>query len=316
MLNPKQIFQKYKEYSNKRKEKLNAKRPQNFKESVISLFKTILFALLFVMIAHGLLIGSFVVPTGSMQETVMVGDFLLVHKLFGPSTPQLIPFFNIPLPYITFPGLKDPKKGDAIVFVFPGDRDEVKSKQFTYYLKRCVAEPGDVLEVKDNVLYVNGEKQPIPPKSKIAYNRVDNPSEMRVTFPINKPYTTINYGPIKIPKKGDIIEINNYEDYLDWKIFIEREGHTVNWIGRLEIDNKITDANTYTVEEDYYFGMGDNRDNSSDSRMFGFIARKNILGSPIICWLSWEIYNEYEQEKNTLDKILSIRFNRMFRTIN
>ncbi len=310
----KQILQKYKEYRKKRKEKLNAKKPKNFKESFISFVKSLAFALAFVMVIHGLLIGSFIVPTGSMEDTVLTGDFLLVNKLFGPSTPQLIPFFNIPLPYLMLPSLKDPKKGDVIVFIFPGNRDEIESEEFTYYLKRCVAEPGDVLEIRDNVLYVNDEKQPIPPKSKIAYNK-NNPWEVYATFPVTKPYTTTNYGPIRIPKKGDIIEINNYDDYLDWKVFIEREGHSVNWLGKLEIDGKVANANTYSVEEDYYFGMGDNRDNSSDSRIFGFIPRKHILGSPIICWLSWEMHDEYGQEKNILEKITNIRFNRMFRTI-
>ncbi|MCL2039418.1 MAG: signal peptidase I [Bacteroidetes bacterium] len=316
MENIKQVFKKYKEYRKKRKEKLDAKKPQNFKESAISLLKSLLFALVFVMIIHGVLVGSFVVPTGSMENTVLTGDFLLVHKLFGPSTPQLIPFFNIPLPYILLPAPKEPKKGDVIVFVFPGNREEIVADEFTYYLKRCVAEPGDVLEIKDNVLYVNGEKYPIPPESKISYNKTNNLFETNYTFPTTKPYTTTNYGPIKIPKKGDILEIKNYEDYLDWRVFIEREGHIVNWLGKLEIDNKIVATNTYTVQEDYYFGMGDNRDHSLDSRMWGFIPRKHILGSPIVCWFSWEMHDEYEQERNILDKILNIRFSRMFRTIN
>ena len=310
----KELFQKYKEYQKKRKEILNTKKPQTFKEWCISTLKSILFALTFVMLLHGLLVASFIVPTGSMEDTVMTGDFLLANKLFGPSTPQIIPFVNIPLPYFMLPPIKEPHKGDVIVFVFPGNRDEVKSTEFTYYLKRCVGEPGDTLEVKNNILYVNGTKQPIAPRAKYKIDRISNPLEAQMTFPISKNWTTTNYGPIVIPKKGDTIYINNKIDYYDWKIFIEREGHSTNWFGWLEIDGNITD--TYIVEENYYFGMGDNRDNSADSRFWGFIPRKHILGSPIVCWLSWDMYDEIGQERNILEKFANIRFDRMFRIIN
>jgi len=310
----KNIFQKYIDYRKRRKAKLEAQKPQTFGQWCISSGKTILFALLFVMILHGLLVASFIVPTGSMENTVMTGDFLLVNKLFGPSTPQIIPFFNIPLPYAMLPALKDPHKEDVIVFVFPGNRDEIKSQEFTYYLKRCVGEPGDTLEIINNVLYVNGKKQPLAPDAKFMQNKIENPMEKYMTFPISKEWTTMNYGPIVIPKKGDKIQINNEIDYQDWKIFIEREGHIVTWYGQLEIDGKA--ANNYVVEEDYYFGMGDNRDNSLDSRFFGFIPRKHILGSPLVCWLSWEMYDETGQERNVFEKIANIRFDRMFKFIH
>jgi len=314
MLDVKKLFQKYKNYRKKRKKELEAKKPQTFSQWFFSSLKTILFALVFVMVLHGLLIASFIVPTGSMEDTVLTGDFLLVNKLFGPSTPQIIPFVNLPLPYIMLPSIKEPHKGDVIVFVFPGNRDEVESLEFTYYLKRCVAEPGDTLEVVNNILYVNGKKQPFAPKAKARTDKANNITEEYITFPISKSWTTTNYGPIVIPKKGDIIHINNEDDYQDWHIFIEREGHNVVWFGQLQIDGEIT--NTYTVEENYYFGMGDNRDNSADSRFWGFIPRKHILGSPLICWLSWDMYDEIGQERNILEKIANIRFNRMFRTIN
>ena len=314
MLKVKELFRKYKEYRKKRKEILKAKKPQTFGEWCVSTFKTLIFALLFVMVLHGLLVASFIVPTGSMEDTVLTGDFLLVNKLFGPSTPQIVPFLNIPLPYYILPAIKEPHAGDVIVFVFPGNRDEVESHEFTYYLKRCVGEPGDTLEMINNVLYVNGKKLSIPPKSKCKLDKVDNPSEKHFTFPMSKEWTTSNYGPIVIPKEGDTIHINNETDYNDWRIFIEREGHSVSWFGQMEIDGAMT--NSYVVKENYYFGVGDNRDNSLDSRFWGFIPRKHILGSPIICWLSWDMYDETGRERNIFGKIANIRFNRMFRTIN
>ena len=262
---------------------------------------------------QSVLLSSMMVPTSSMENTVMVGDFLLVHRLFGPSTPQLIPFLNMPLPYVMLPSIKDPQKGDPIVFIFPGNRDEIKSSEFTYYLKRCVAEPGDTLQVIDNIVYVNNIKLPIPPDAKYDKNK-NNLVEIDYTFPKSKEWTTTNYGPIVIPKKGDTIYINNELDYYDWKIFIEREGHNIYWVGEPEIDGEIT--NIYIVKENYYFGMGDNRDNSLDSRFWGFIPRKHILGSPIVCWLSWEMHDEFGLERNILEKISNIRFAKMFRIIN
>ena len=314
MIDIKEMLKKYKEYRKKRKEILEAKKPKNFKQWCIAQLKTLVFALVFVMILHGLLIGSFVVPTGSMENTVLTGDFLLVNKLFGPSTPQIIPLLNIPLPYVMLPSIKKPNRSDVIVFIFPGNRDEVVAEEFTYYLKRCVGVPGDTLEVKNNIIYVNGEMLPIPEKALYMKDRPENPMEEYVTFPISKKWTTTNYGPIIIPKKGDTIHINNENDYQDWRVFIEREGNSVGWFGQLEIDGKIT--NNYIVKENYYFAIGDNRDNSLDSRMFGFLSKKHILGAPIICWLSWDMYDEMGQERSVLGKISNIRFNRMFRTIN
>jgi len=318
------LWQKYKEYRHKQKQKEEeAQKSMTTTDVIISWFKLLGSALIIVMMLHSLLIASFIVPTGSMENTVMTGDFLLVNKIFGPSTPQIIPFFNIPLPYIILPSPCDPKKGDVIVFVFPGMRDEVHSKEFQYYLKRCVAEPGDTLQLINNELYVNGEHQPLPPDGRledIGRSKEDlmnsySTDEIYQTFPIGKNYTHDNYGPIRIPKKGDTIFLNNKLDIIQNQILIEREGHTVNYTTEsILIDDEKT--NFYVVEQDYYFGMGDNRDRSSDSRYWGFIPRKAILGSPIICWLSWEMHDEYNRERNIFQKITNIRWNRIGKLIN
>ena len=77
------------------------KKEQTTFEKIKSTIITFVVAVVVVMLMHSLILASFIVPTGSMENTVMTGDFLFVHKLFGPSTPQVIPFFNIPLPYKT-----------------------------------------------------------------------------------------------------------------------------------------------------------------------------------------------------------------------
>ena len=308
------IIKKIKEYNSKQKEKAATKKPLTFSESLISWIKTIGGALLFVMILHSLLVASFIVPTGSMENTVMTGDFLLVNKLFGPSTPQIVPFFNIPLPYKVLPSPCEPERGDVIVFVFPGMRDEVESPEFQYYLKRCVALPGDTLQIKNNLLYVNGKHQSLPENGVLDHTLPMNSMETLQTFPKGMNFTHDNYGPIRIPKKGDTIELNALT-FGQWDIFIRREGHQTEFANNsIIIDGRPTDK--YIVEKDYYFGMGDNRDHSLDSRYWGFIPREHILGSPIICWLSWEMRDAYGAEYSFFEKLSKIRWNRIGKTIN
>ena len=290
------------------------KKEQTTFEKIKSTIITFVVALVVVMLMHSLILASFIVPTGSMENTVMTGDFLFVHKLFGPSTPQVIPFFNIPLPYKMLPAISEPERGDVIVFVFPGMRDEVKSSEFQYYLKRCVAIPGDTVEIINNQLYVNHKAQKLPPKGIVSTTNIRDPRDIFYTFPKGLNYSYNNYGPIRVPKKGDVIELNDL-NYPQWETFIQREGHEISKFGNIiKIDNK--EVNKYTVEKDYYFGMGDNRDHSLDSRYWGFIPREHILGSPILCWLSWEMHDEYGNEYSFFKKLTKIRWNRIGRTIS
>ncbi|HOQ48819.1 MAG TPA: signal peptidase I, partial [Candidatus Kapabacteria bacterium] len=224
-------YRRYKDY------KANKKKPQTFAEHVVSWIKTIVGAIIFVMIINGLLIASFVVPTGSMERTVLTGDFLFVNKLiFGPSTPQIIPFVNIPLPFYKFPGLRKPEKNDVIVFIFPGYRDEVEASEFQYYLKRCVATAGDTLQIINNVLYVNGVEQKLPPNAVVSSNPLRDPMETLRTFPKGRNWTHDNYGPIRIPKKGDVINLS-LDNLDEWDIFIKREGNDLKVEGNQIIIN-------------------------------------------------------------------------------
>ena len=297
------FFEKLK---NLTKNKKKPKKPETFSEQVISWVKTILGAIVVVMIINGVAVASFVVPTGSMENTVMTGDFLFVNKfLYGPTTPQLIPFLNIPLPFYKFPGFKDPEKGDVIVFIYPGDRDQVKPDDFVYYLKRCVASAGDTLELKDKRLFVNGKEYSLPKNGKYESGPI-YPGDQFRTFPAGKGFTRDNYGPIRIPKKGDIIQLNP-SNIREWDVFISREGHEVASTG----DNIIIDGKKvtkYTVERDYCFGMGDNRDNSLDSRYWGFIPYDNVIGTPMIVYWSWDTNIPIGK---IFDKLGSVRFSRM-----
>lgn len=281
----------------------------SFNEHLLSWGKTILSSLLIVMVVNGLLVASFVVPTGSMENEVMAGDFLFVNKfIYGGSSPQTIPFLDIPLPYFRLPGLRDPEKGDVIVFIFPGYRDQVKATEFLYYLKRCVATAGDTLQVINKKVVVNGVEQPVP-KNAIIGPDIRSP-ETNI-FPPFSGFARDNWGPVRIPKTGDVISLND-STYTWYSTFIQREGHTIEKSGEImTIDDK--PATSYTVERDYCFGMGDNRDNSLDSRYWGFIPVKNVIGTPLIVYWSWDPNISLFPLG---DKFGSIQWGRIFNTIH
>lgn len=296
------------------------KKPVTASEKVTSFLKTLVWALCVVTIINGALMASFVVPTGSMENTVLAGDFLFVNKFkYGPSTPQIIPFFDIPLPYYKLPGFWEPEKGDIIVFVYPGNKDEMESEQFTYYLKRCVGTAGDSLEVRNNVVYTNGVKEDFPETG----NRLEA-NYTTAAFPDGR-WTHSEYGPIYIPGEGDTLELNG-DNYSQYEMLIRREGHTIARSGNsFVIDGQQT--NRYVVERDYCWGMGDNRDNSADSRFFGYVPVENVVGSPMMIYWSWlpdedhdnPVYDhnsgQMRYKRNTFgDKISNIRWERIFNT--
>ncbi len=301
-------------WNKRRRQILKKKReePQTFVETLLSWTKTLVGAVIVVMIINGLLIASFVVPTGSMEKTVMTGDFLFVNKfIYGPSSPQVVPFLNIPLPYFRLPAFRAPERGDVIVFIYPGDRDDIKAREFQYYLKRCVAIAGDSLTIKDKKLYINGVESPLPEHGQYEPGIALSPYNKFETFPPGRGYTRDLYGPLRIPKKGDNITLNQ-RNWREWEIFIKREGHDVSFDGiNVFIDGK--QNSSYTINRDYCFGMGDNRDNSADSRYWGFVPYDNLVGTPIMVYWSWDTNTPLF---NIVDKLKSIRFSRIFKFIH
>lgn len=287
----------------KLKKEVKPKKEENFFQSILNTIKILPQAILFVMIINGIAIASFVVPTGSMENEVMTGDFLFVNKFkYGPTTPQVVPILNIPLPFYKFPGFWEPEKEDVIVFIYPGDRDEIEASQFQYYLKRCIATAGDTLEIKDKMVYVNGKKYPLPENGKFMPHYGDR----MAGYPYGTTWTLNNYGPLYIPKKGDKIDIN-LDNIRQWDTFIRREGHEIT-IDRnsVFVDGKATTK--YEVERDYCFGMGDNRDNSEDSRSWGLIPYDNVVGTPIVVYWSWDTDQPIS---NIISKLASTRFERI-----
>jgi signal peptidase I len=279
------------------------------KQPAKDFFKDLVFVLVSFFFLNSFVLASFEVPTGSMENEIMAGDFLFVNKfIYGGTTPRTIPFTNTRLPWFRVPAFRHVGRGDVIVFEFPGQRDEVQSPEFMFYLKRAIGLSGDTVQVINRVVHVNGKPAPIPRNMKFNNFHMMSPglADPRI-FPKGAPYNEDNWGPVIIPFRGQVIPLSA-ENLERWTTFIAREGHKLQIDERnhLLVDGR--EASSYTVERNYMFGMGDNRDNSLDGRFWGFIPEENIVGTPMIVYWSWDpdipMYNIFA-------KLGSIRFGRV-----
>jgi signal peptidase I len=126
------------------------------------------------------------------------------------------------------------------------------------------------------------------------------------TFPDGAGFTDIQYGPLRVPRKGDTIELTD-RTVERWRIFLEREGHrVVRRFGSVTVDGQ--DVTRCIVQRDYYFVLGDNRDNSMDSRYWGFVPDENVAGAALAVYWSWD---PAIGVSNLSDKLSSIRWDRI-----
>jgi signal peptidase I len=276
--------------------------------------KSLFFTVIILIFVTSALIEGSIVPTPSMEKTIMTGDRILINKfIFGPSTPSYIPFTNIELPFFQLPSIREPERNEIIVFRFPGDQNQLVDDAVEFWVKRCLAIPGDTIEFKNKVVYVNGKRSPIPIDINYFIQPIKNKGikNSRI-FPNNCDCNEDNYGPIIIPQKGDIVNLST--DNIDiWRTLINRDfGEEVVSISGNEIIIKGKVTKQYTIRQDYYFMVGDNRDNSLDSRFWGFLPRENIVGTPIIIFWSWDSTIPFSRP---LDLLTSIRFDRIAKII-
>lgn len=267
----------------------NKKDDSKKKQSGKDFFKDLAFVLISFFFLNSFVLASFEVPTGSMENEIMTGDFLFVNKfIYGGTTPRTIPFTNVRLPWFRVPAFRHVQRGDVIVFEFPGYRDDIVPEEFQFYLKRAIALAGDTVQITNRVVYVNGTPSPLPRNMKFDGDRIQPPgyADPRI-FPEGAPFNEDNWGPVVIPKKGDHLHLTP-ANIRQWRVFITREGHTtrMDQAGRILIDGR--PATDYTVERNYLFGMGDHRDNSLDGRFWGFIPEENLVGTPMIVYWSWD----------------------------
>ncbi len=300
-----------------KEEKKETKKPvvKTQKQKFLEFWKNLLFAAVAAFLIKTFFIETSRVPTGSMEKTIMVGDFLFVNKfIYGSSSPRSIPFTDIALPYFQLPALRNPKHGDIVVFEYPGDRDDLKAAEITNYVKRCIGVPGDTIEIVDKVVFVNGKEAHRPPQIQYINNYctpkgITNPR----IFPKGSEFNEDNYGPIVVPKKGDVINLTA-DNVEKWKTIIDRElGRLAVTVegNRVLIDGK--PVKSYTLKKDYYFMMGDNRDDSADSRFWGFVPRDKIAGQAFLIYWSWDPSISFSDFFNLLG---SVRLGRIAKLVH
>ncbi|MCB0262967.1 MAG: signal peptidase I [Calditrichaeota bacterium] len=214
--------------------------------------KALLIALFAALVLRQFVIASYNVPTGSMKDTILIGDFMFVNKfIYGARSPIWfgIPFTDIGFetPHFRLPAIAEPERTDIIVFDYPKN---IKQD----YIKRCVAVGGQSVEVKDGILYLDdkpeGEFTPMGRKFD------PDPNERLTVI-----YT----------------HVDPYDDGNPYTIrHFMMNGPRRDRMARL------------TVPENHFFMMGDNRDNSLDSRSWGFVDRSQVVGKPLMIWLSWD----------------------------
>lgn len=224
-----------------------------------------------------------------MQKTLLAGDFLLVNKfIYGARTPRYIPFTQVRIPSLQLPPLARPMPGDIVVFEFPGLGTDEERTGAVNYVKRCVAGPGDTLRIADGAVFVNGRPLPLPPPatagSRRAYPRDVVDDRM---FPRGSSFNADQYGPIVIPHEGAVVRLDS-STISQWDELIRHEGHEVvtNSDGTITIDGAY--RSEYRIEMDYYFVMGDNRNNSLDSRFWGYVPDDLIIGKAMMIYWSWK----------------------------
>ncbi len=193
--------------------------PQPFKKSVArEYFESIVIAVILALFVRTFVVQAFKIPTGSMENNLLIGDHLLVNKfIFGPS---VSPIERALLPE------RPIRRGDVIVFKYPEDRERD-------FIKRVIGLPGETLEVRDKRVYINGKK-------------LDEPY---VHF-LEPPQGSSNYS-----------EVTSYD-------LRERYGPV-------------------TIPANEYFVMGDNRDNSQDSRYWGMLPRDDVKGRAVLIYWSY-----------------------------
>jgi signal peptidase I len=211
--------------------------PQPFKKSTVrEYFESICIAVVLALFVRTFVVQAYKIPTGSMENNLLIGDHLLVNKFKFAPTLTAVEDTLLPIDQIT--------RGDILVFKYPEDPERD-------FIKRTIGLPGETLELKNKKVYINGT-------------------------PLEEPYVRFLF-PAGTPGDADFTDFDVRRNY-----------------------------GPVTVPADHYFMMGDNRDNSQDSRYWGFMPRSYVRGKALF------VYFSFGDASNGL----SVRWNRLLHQIH
>lgn len=230
-----------------------------------------------VLILRSFIFEPFQIPSGSMMPTLLVGDFILVEKFaYG---------LKDPVTNTKFLETGEPKRGDVVVFKYPLDTR-------VDYIKRVVGMPGDRVIYRNKELMIRPKCDEQEGKTCPGSQKLDVKFEQRGEFsqmgiPLDR-YTEqlgdVSHETLRNPLMPDLVD----------RYYRQPGTYPDEWV----------------VPEGHYFVMGDNRDNSTDSRFWGFVPEQNLVGKAVAIWISFEFERE---EGSSLPSWVptGVRFNRI-----
>lgn len=277
------------------------------------LLKLLILLLFLALLLKIFVVDAFKIPTGSMKDTLLEGDFILVNKLaYSFSTPHQVPFWGKRLDRMEMFSTGKPEFNDVVAFEIPANYYDPAASDYSVLIKRIIGLPGDTIELKDQELFINSTKYRTPSFIKINLNDKPFVKADSKIFPYDGKWNLDNYGPIVIPKKGMTVELTP-KNILQWQNAInsEQEKKAISVEGTvITLNGKA--IRDYTFEKDYYFVLGDNRQNSIDSRYFGYVPEDWIIGKAmLIYWSQIPV-----QSSGFSEYFSSIRFSRLMQTID
>jgi signal peptidase I len=241
--------------------------------------KTVVYAVLIALVVRTVAYEPFNIPSGSMVPTLLVGDYLFVSKFSYGYSRYSLPF-GLPLfsGRVLLPGLSHPpQRGDVAVFKLPTDPS-------TDYIKRIVGLPGDHIQMRHGELYINDQLVPRRPAGDYSYE------EGGVNVVLHEYTESLPRGPGEEPFEHPIIKVGD--------------------------NGPLDNTPVYDVPPGHYFAMGDNRDNSQDSRVLsavGYVPAENLVGKAQFLFFStdgwarwWEIWKWP----------FALRYGRLFHGVN
>lgn len=326
--------------------------------------KSLAVLLAVVLALRATVVEAYIVPTGSMETTIMTGDFLLGNKfIYGMRTPDWIgvPYTDLgfSVPWTRLPSFREPHRGDVVIFKYPRD-------VFQKYVKRLVAEPGQLIEIRGKSLFVDGQEIPLPSRGRHQDSVILPPDLHRPgeSMFLRRGGNRDHLAPLRVPAKHDTLSITAETNWDLLLPLMMMDGHHVtlkapalgrtmeftltdvydlarrysgglgtrlrrlvtplagpsdraerkfsNYYGPgspgghlltpwsvnlppeaidfLYMDGRpLSSLGSYVVEQDYYWLMGDNRDDSADSRYWGFVPHDWILGRALFVYFSMDL---------------------------
>ena len=274
------------------------------------LFYLVLIFLFLIIIIKLFFFDAYYIASDSMKSTLLVGDYIIGNKAaYRIKTPNYIPYTNKKIPSYNLLELSKPERNDIIVIRL---NEFLVNKDYSDkdLIKRIVGLPGETLRLSDNKIFIDDKM--IDDFFFISEDTSNFNGNFKIfNYPGTK-FSYMNYGPIKIPAKGDTIEINPrnikfWQPLINFESqgkYISNEGTVITFQGK--------PFNKYVIKENYYYVLGDNIRKSVDSRILGFIPESAIESKVIMIYLSVEP----KFDSSSVNFWERIRFNRIFKFFN